>query len=76
MNDTLRRDADQIIAASLAAVQPDEAVRRALRNFQPGGRIVLVAAGKAAWQMARAAMDCLGAVDGGIVITKYGHSKG
>ena len=76
MNDTLRRDADQIIAASLAAVQPDEAVRRALRNFQPGGRVVLVAAGKAAWQMARAAMECLGAVDGGIVITKYGHSKG
>ena len=37
---------------------------------------MLVAAGKAAWQMARAAVDVLGRVDGGIVITKYGHVKG
>ena len=33
----------------------DEAVRRALRNFHPPGRVILVAAGKAAWQMAAAA---------------------
>lgn len=31
-NETLRRDADAIIRASLNAVLPDEAVRRALKN--------------------------------------------
>ena len=77
MNETLRKDAEQIIQASLRAVQPDAAVRRALENYDSrGGRTVLVAAGKAAWQMARAAVDALGRVDGGIVITKYGHVKG
>ncbi len=40
------------------------------------GRVVLVAAGKAAWQMARAAVETLGRVDGGVVVTKYGHVKG
>ena len=69
-NETLRRDADAIIRASLNAVLPDEAVRRALKNFRPqGGRVLLVAAGKAAWQMAHAAVKFLGRVDGGVVVT-------
>ena len=55
---------------------PDEAVIRALQNFRPGsGKILLVAAGKAAWQMAAAAVNVLGHVDGGIVVTKYDHIK-
>lgn len=76
MNQTLRQDADQIVSASLRAVLPDEAVRRALSGFRREGKTLLVAAGKAAWQMAKAAVDTLGHVDGGIVITKYGHVKG
>ena len=77
MNPTLRRDADAIIHSSLNAVLPDEAVRRALKAFAPkGGRVLLVAAGKAAWQMAHAAVEALGRVDGGVVVTKYGHVKG
>ena len=53
MNSTLREDADAIIRASLNAVLPDEAVRRALEAFRPGkGRVLLVAAGKAAWTAA------------------------
>ena len=77
MNLTLRRDADAIICSSLNAVLPDEAVRRALKAFAPrGGRVLLVAAGKAAWQMAHAAVEALGRVDGGVVVTKYGHVKG
>ena len=76
MNQTLRQDADQIISASLRAVLPDEAVRRALSGFRCEGKTLLVAAGKAAWQMAKAAVDALGHVDGGVVITKYGHVKG
>ena len=77
MNPTLRRDADAIIQSSLQAVLPDEAVRRALKTFAPqGGKVLLVAAGKAAWQMARAAVETLGRVDSGVVVTKYGHGKG
>lgn len=79
MNTVLRQDADTIIASSLKAVLPDAAVRRALESeaFCPqGGRILLVAVGKAAWQMAHTAVTTLGRVDAGIVITKYGHVRG
>ena len=41
------------------------------------GKIYLVAIGKAAWQMAKAATDILGdRIEQGIVVTKYGHVKG
>lgn len=77
MNQILRADADAIVSASIRAVLPDEAVRRALTQLTPGkGRTLLVAAGKAAWQMAGAAVEALGRVDTGIVVTKYGHVKG
>ncbi|MBQ6519876.1 MAG: glycerate kinase [Anaerolineaceae bacterium] len=77
MNQKLRSDADQIVKASIQAVMPDEAVVRALRDFKPGaGRTVLVSIGKAGWQMADTAVRFLGSVDGGLVITKYGHVKG
>lgn len=77
MNTVLRKDADAIVAASIRAVLPDEAVARALQGFERGtGRVLLVAAGKAAWQMAAAALKILGGVDGGVVVTKYGHVKG
>lgn len=79
MNTALRQDADTIIASSLKAVLPDAAVCRALESeaFHPqGGRILLVAVGKAAWQMAHTAVAALGRVDEGIVITKYGHVRG
>ena len=77
MNRALRADADSIVRASLLAVLPDSAVQRALRDYRPGpGKTVLVAVGKAAWQMAKAALDTLDRVDDGIVITKYGHVRG
>ena len=72
----LRRDADSIVDACIRAVRPDEAVKRALeRAGRLSGRTVLVAAGKAAWQMAKAASEVLDC-DAGIVITKYGHVMG
>lgn len=75
---SLRQDADQIIAAALHAAQPDTAVAKALEQADFGtGRLILVAAGKAAWQMAKAASDSLkDRIEGGVVITKYDHSKG
>lgn len=77
MDQNLRAHADAIVAASIKAVQPDEAVSRALAGQTFTGRIVLVAVGKAAWQMAKAAHECLGSrIDSGVVITKYGHIMG
>ena len=77
MREIIRTHARQIISASLKAVLPDAAVGRALAGFHPnGGKTLLVAAGKAAWQMAKAAVDALGEVDGGVVVTKYNHVKG
>ena len=75
MRETLRRDAQTIIRRSIQAVLPDEAVRRALAHRQFPGGVVLIAAGKAAWQMARAARETL-PVRRGVVITKYGYSGG
>ena len=77
MDQILRAHADAIAAAAIRAVQPDDAVRRALEGQEFSGRVVLVAAGKAAWQMAKAAYDCLGSrIDRGVVVTKYGHALG
>ncbi len=76
MNTKLYEDADRIVSHTLKAILPDQAVREALSGFTaPAGRTVLVAVGKAAWQMASAALKEITA-DQGIVITKYGHSKG
>ena len=77
MNNGLRSDADKIIAASIKAVQPDEAVKRALKGQIFSGKVILVSAGKAGWQMAKAASDYLGnKISLGIVITKYNHVMG
>ena len=75
---SLREHADKIIHAALAAAMPDTAVRSALENAVWGsGNIILIAAGKAGWQMAKAAWDQLGSqISRGVVVTKYGHSKG
>lgn len=75
---SLRLDADEIIKSSIKAVLPDEAVRKALEEKDFGtGRIFMVAAGKAAWQMANAAAQILGErMEAGVVVTKYDHVKG
>lgn len=74
----LREDADQIIKLSIQAVLPDEAVAKALQGKDFGdGKIYMVAAGKAAWQMGKAAADILkDRLEAGIVVTKYDHVKG
>ena len=77
MDQLLRSHADQIIKKSIRAVLPDEAVRRALDGQSFSGRLLLVAAGKAAWQMAKAAHDFLGErIETGVVVTKYDHVMG
>ena len=77
MDQLLRSHADRIVREAIAAVQPDAAVRRALEGKEFPGRVLLAAAGKAAWQMAKAASDCLGSrIEKGVVVTKYGHVTG
>lgn len=74
----LRSDADFITKAAIAAALPDTAVKKALKEFPAvKGKVVLIATGKAAWQMASAAYGVLGSrISGGVVVTKYDHSKG
>lgn len=75
---SLRQDCEVIIQDALNQVSPDAAVCRTVAGMDFGqGRLVLVAVGKAAWTMANAAWNSLDRKpDIGIVITKYGHSRG
>ena len=76
MDQLLRSHADHIIRHSIDAVLPDTAVRRALEGKTFPGRVFLAAAGKAAWQMAKAACEVLGdRLTDGVVVTKYNHVK-
>lgn len=74
----LREDADRIVRESIRRVLPDEAVSRALAGKDFGnGRVYVVAAGKAAWQMANTAAEILGdRMEAGVAVTKYDHVKG
>lgn len=84
-------DSKLIINKALETALPDTAVQKALSSLPPvSSRLILVATGKAAWQMAKAAHDVLEPatpsssdgmlrfrrIDTGIVITKHGHSQG
>ena len=75
---SLRSDAKFIYESAIGESLPDSAVKKALADFVcPRGRLILIAIGKAAWQMANAAYDILGEkISGGAVITKYAHSRG
>ncbi len=80
----------RILEAALQAVEPAMAVRRALAydahqgvlqvaearlSVASKGRIWVVAVGKAAYPMARAAREALGdRLHGGVVLTKAGHA--
>ena len=75
MEQELYQEALQITDSAIQAVKPDAAVKRALSEMPHSGRIFLVAAGKAAWQMADAAVKTLGQMEDGVIVTKYGHVK-
>ena len=72
-NRTLRQDAETILREAVRAVLPEAAVRRALAGQRFPGKIYLVAAGKAAYRMAKAAVEVTPGIADGVVITKYGH---
>lgn len=72
MNISLRNQANQIIEEAVEAVKPDEAVKRALENLKFEGDVYIVAAGKAAYQMAKVAASLID-YKAGVVVTKYDH---
>ena len=77
MNTNMHQDAAQMIKRIIAENMPEQAVQNALRDHTFTKNIYLVAIGKAAWTMAKAASDFLGdRLIEGIVITKYDHSQG
>lgn len=77
MGRNLRRDAQIIIEKAINNVLPYEAVTKILNGRKFQRKVFLVAIGKASWEMANAASKCLrNVLTAGIVITKYGHSKG
>ena len=80
----MEEDLRRILSASLAAADPEEAVRRCLRlegNAVVAGdrrfeaeRVFVLAAGKAAGAMARAAEELFGErLAGGLIVTKHGN---
>lgn len=74
----MTHDAQRIIQSTLREAMPGAAVAQALDQIAfPSGRLIVVAAGKAGWEMARAAYERLGdRIDAGVVVTKYDHSRG
>lgn len=74
MNAALRKDAEIIARGAITAVSPEAALRSALTRKSFNGKLYLVSVGKAAWKMAKVAVDCLEQpIEKGIVVTKYHH---
>ncbi len=74
---TMREDGNTIIRSAIEAVLPEAAVIKALENRKFSGKVVVIAIGKAAWNMAKATQLTLNQqIDAGLVITKYEHARG
>ena len=77
MKEYLYKDAREIVNYAISSVLPEETVKKTLNDMSFPGRVIVVAIGKAGWRMAKAALECLPRESvSGVVITKYGHSKG
>ena len=74
----MEKDMRMIIDNILRDTKPDTCVTTALEVLSFGsGRVILVAIGKAAWQMAHAAQAYLGdKISEGLIVTKYKHVLG
>ncbi len=73
----MRLDAQAVIARTIEDVLPMKAVRKVLQKIRLDKPVYVIAIGKAAWEMADEAVKFLGdRLVEGIVVTKYGHSRG
>ena len=87
MHMDVRETITALMREAIKSADPDRAVRNALHigdnhlkvfemEFELRGRVYLLALGKAACAMARAAVDVLGgAIREGVVVTKYGYAE-
>ena len=72
---SLQTDAKAIALAAVAAADPYENTKNALEELGDLPRLHVLALGKAASPMARAAVACYGEkIRSGLLITKYGHA--
>ncbi|ASJ10058.1 glycerate kinase [Thermococcus sp. P6] len=83
-----REDALEIMQTAIESADPYAAVRRTLKveenrlmvqgeEFPIGGRVYLLAFGKAACSMAKAVVEILGErIEEGLIVTKYGYARG
>ncbi len=73
----MKKDALSIIKAAIKAADPYENTKRLLEEHIPAGKVNVLAVGKAAVPMARAAEDVLGErIEKALLVTKYFHSEG
>lgn len=73
----LYRDAQKIIENALDKCRADNTVYAGLSQIpEYTGKLIAISIGKAAWQMAEAAVKTGLCPDAGLIITKYGHSRG
>ena len=75
---SLYKEAMSILHNAIHESLPTTAVQKAMQKIEmPTGKVIVVAIGKAGWEMAKAAASVLGErVHAGIVLTKYDHSQG
>jgi hydroxypyruvate reductase len=67
----------EIAEKAIAEMNAGQLLRKVLKKKQFSQKLILIAIGKAAWQMAETAIEILETeVIKGYVITKYGHSSG
>ena len=81
VSDSPLRQAERILHKAVSDALPGTAVRKALASLPAfSGKLILVAVGKAAWEMANEACLELSGTDRypekGIVVTKEGHARG
>lgn len=73
----MRLEARAVIACTIQDVLPMKAVRKALKKISLDKPVYVIAIGKAAWEMADETAKVLkDRILAGIVVTKYGHSRG
>ena len=75
MSRSMWNDARQIAFNAVSCCLPQEGVKKALNDLHLNKEVYLVAVGKAAFSMAKAASEVLSIKDG-VLISKYGHIEG
>lgn len=74
---SLRKDVDLLIGQLVKEINPYQNTYDNLNYQKKNGKLIVIAIGKAAYDMGKAAYDRFSHdIDEGIIITKYNHSRG